>query len=258
MTDLQFFSYLYGFFGTDGTPKTWGENNSLKAITLEVSAIDKEDIIKISKLLQGTVTERERNTNVSKQYNSCTLYTSNKDMIKFFIDNNFPIIDKTNTMHKPTKNYDEDYFWLGIIDGDGSLGFKNTGHPYINLTTKSEQLKEDFLDYIEKYTGFRPNVHRNKRDNIYNITVGSQKAIILANQIYNNKEIYLGRKYNKFIEIKDWKQKSMKGVKKIPWTKEEELDVMTLTTEQFLEKYPNRTLVAIKGKKQKLKKEGII
>ena len=86
----------------------------------------------------------------------------------------------TNTIHKPTDEYDEDYFWLGVIDGDGSLGMKGDGHPYINLTTKSEQLKEDFLDYIEKLTNFRPSVSKNKRDNIYNITVGSKKAQIIA------------------------------------------------------------------------------
>ena len=254
MTDLQLYSYLYGFFGTDGSPLTWGDGK-LKAITLEVSIKDAEDIKSICEKLNGTVTTRERDTNFSNNYQSINLYTSNKELIAFLIKNDFPISDKTNTIHKPTDEYDEDYFWLGVIDGDGSLGMKGDGHPYINLTTKSEQLKEDFLDYIEKLTNFRPSVNKNKRDNIYNITVGSKKAQIIAERLYKDKEIGLKRKINQYLLLKEWQPKNMKGVVRLPWTKEEEEDLLKLSLEDFMAKYPNRTFIAIKGKKQRMKRQ---
>ena len=47
----------------------------------------------------------------------------------------------------------------------------------------------------------------------------------------------------------------MKGVVRLPWTKEEEEDLLKLSLEDFMVKYPNRTFIAIKGKKQRMKRQ---
>lgn len=50
--------------------------------------------------------------------------------------------------------------------------------------------------------------------------------------------------------------KNMKGVVRKKWTIEEEKDLLIMTNEEFHNKYPERTLVAIKGKRQRMKKGG--
>lgn len=266
MTQLQLFSYLYGLMGTDGHACRSGRDRlgpTFSSLSLEVGIVDKENILKLSNMFpkeDSIVRERERDTNFKLNYQSVIWNLKNKDFIKFLLDNDFPMEDKTNTIHKPTKYYDEDYFWLGVIDGDGSLGMKADGHPFINLTTKSEELKNNFIDYVETITGFRSKVNRNKRDGIYNITYGSKKAIDICNRLYANEDMInlgLNRKYQKYLELKDWKPISRKGKPApLPWTEEEEEDLLIMTNNEFLLAHPNRTLVAIKGKKQRMRAEG--
>ena len=48
----------------------------------------------------------------------------------------------------------------------------------------------------------------------------------------------------------------MKGVVRKKWSAQEEADLLLMSNEEFYNKYPNRTLVAIKGKRQRMKKGG--
>ena len=48
----------------------------------------------------------------------------------------------------------------------------------------------------------------------------------------------------------------MKGVVRKKWSAQEETDLLLMSNEEFHNKYPNRTLVAIKGKRQRMKKGG--
>ena len=131
----------------------------------------------------------------------------------------FPKENKTLNANSPTKDYYRKDFWRGVIDGDGSLGIRKSG-PYLSLTTKSEFLKEEFVKLVEDFTGFRMNVSRNQRDNIYNLTITANNAKVLAEWLYNeHPDLCLERKHQKSLEIKDYILKPSKGVR---WTKEEE------------------------------------
>ena len=111
------------------------------------------------------------------------MHCHNQDFIQWCENNCFPIRNKTEQLSLPIE-YSEPDFWRGVIDGDGSIGLKNVEQqPFLSLATKSELLKEGFCDYIHKLTGFRPNVNRNKRDNIFNETKANETHYIVGKNI---------------------------------------------------------------------------
>ena len=77
-----------------------------------------------------------------------------------------------------------------------------------------------------------------------------------VSDIYKDAEIYINRKYNSYLQIKDWKKQTLKGVKRLPWSKQETEDLLILPQEEFIKKYPTRTLCAIKAKKTRILKGG--
>ena len=118
----------------------------------------------------------------------------------------FPKKDKTIVAAPPQTKYSEKDFWRGVIDGDGSLGLTGAGLPFISLVTKSENLKNEYLKFLEKYLGLKKNINRNKRDAVFNIMSNSGNAIKIVDLLYsNNPPIYLDRKYNKYTEMITWK-----------------------------------------------------
>ncbi len=245
MTKLQFYSYLYGFFGTDGHAKTY--KDKISGIVLEVSIKDEVSIQKIlENLSNSSISYRTRDTNFKKNHSTIILYCFDKDLLNFLEENDFPIKNKTDNIHVPTQQYDEKYFWLGVIDGDGSIGIKQKDNsPFINLTTKSTSLKESYCDYIEKLTNFRPKSNRNKRDNIYNITLHKEKAVIVSTSLYKDAEICLDRKYNVWLNIKDYKNIRLR---RHIWTEQEVKDAVSLSEEEFLNKYPEIGISRLKSK----------
>lgn len=253
--NIKLYSYLFGLFGTDGSIKRNRNNTHIYDITLEL--IDNDIIEKINNKIENcSLSERFRDTNFKKNYHSYVLRCHNKEILQWCEINGMPLRDKTNCIAPPIGNYSKPDFWRGVIDGDGSIGIKTVEcQPFISLVTKSELLKEAFCDYIYELTGFRPNLHRNKRDGIYNITVHGEKALIITKAIYQDADIYLQRKYDKFLEIQHWTKKNMKGVVRKKWTTQEIEDLLQLSDEDFHKKYPERTMVAIKAKRRKLKKE---
>ena len=82
-----------------------------------------------------------------------------------------------------------------------------------------------------------------------------EKALIISKALYENADIFLDRKYQNYLINSTWTKKSMKGIIRKKWSEIEEQDLMNMTDIDFHNKYPERTLVAIRSKRQKLKKE---
>lgn len=101
-------------------------------------------------------------------------------------------------------NESESYIYgLLITDGSLYLSTRNRG-PFISLVTKSENLKNEYLNFLFIELGITKNINRNNRDNIYNIYLSGNNAIKLAKILYiDNPGIYLDRKYNKALEIQN-------------------------------------------------------
>lgn len=249
---IRLYSYLFGLFGTDG----WVTLNKTKEhiSVLNIELVDKDILDTIATMIPDcSRSERKRDTNFKKNHYSYVLRCTNKDLISWLEKNGFPLTDKTNTIKPPTGNYSEADFWRGVIDGDGSIGVKKAEEqPFLSLTTKSETLKEFYDDFIEKHTNFRPNNSRNMRDNIYNITLHGQKAIKIMSIIYEDSFIHIDRKYQNYILNKDWKGKKRIGGAAKKWTNEEKNDLLIMTNRDFAQKYPHRTIPAIRGQRTRL------
>ena len=193
-------SYIYGLLGTDG----WYNRGT---ICIELSKTDKDIVEKLHILLpKSSIYYRKRDTNFKENY-ECYRWCSNKELADILLSMGYPIEDKTNTLNIPTTEYDELSFWRGVLDGDGSYCIRKARErlqPMINLTTKSEALRNSFCNFAYKITGYTYNPQRNKRDNIYNIGITGNRAIQITKMLYNNideTDLYIDRKYQKMKEI---------------------------------------------------------
>lgn len=172
-----------------------------------------------------------------------------------FINAGFPTFDKTNNANLLSCDFSERDFWRGVFDGDGSLGYTGDGIPFMPLATKSETLKEAFCKLLYDKFGIEKNIKRNTRDNIYNIVIQNEEAVILANNLYRDDDIYhLNRKYEKAKEMLLWVRTKPKRPKGKKYTEEEENFIRTHSIEECVEKL-GRTPKAISIKKYRLEQK---
>lgn len=78
--------------------------------------------------------------------------------------------------------------------------------PYMSFCTKSEHIKLFICDHINNTLNIEKHPTRNKRDNIYNITLTKEQSQQYGNLLYDNSKIFLDRKYNKYIDICKWER----------------------------------------------------
>ena len=102
----------------------------------------------------------------------------------------------------------------------------------------------------EKFNIYK-NVHPNKRDKIYNIVLKNEDAISFANFMYENNNIHLKRKYDKYKQFSQWKR-TKKRIRQKSWTID---DINFIKTHDIRESMIvlNRTEKSIKMKLWKLR-----
>ena len=98
------------------------------------------------------------------------------------------------------------HYIRGLFDADGSIGISSLNRPFWSLCTSSEKIKELVVKDIHDKTGLEKRLNRNKRDNVYNIVIYDEDAVIYSKMLYDAATIYLDRKYNKFCEIQQWQR----------------------------------------------------
>lgn len=196
-------SYIYGLLITDGSLYLSTRNRG--RVTLEVNEKDKDIVEKLyNEIPNSKIKERTRNTNFKNEYSTKIFSNSRLEFREKLISQGFPVKDKTLVASIPSINFNKYHFWRGVIDGDGSLGITSNNIPFISLVTKSENLKNEYLNFLFTELGVIKNINRNKRDDVYNIYLSGNNAIKLIKILYiDNPGIYLDRKYNKALEIQN-------------------------------------------------------
>ena len=194
--------YIYGFMLADGNLSLYERNRG--KLSTEVNVRDADIVYKIDKILPGGfIHERIRSTNFKKEaYKSITYSNYLLEVRNSFLERGFPAGKKSSIANVPKDAYSDKDFWRGFIDGDGSIGYTKDNIPYISLGTISENLYQAFIKFLQEKFGIVKKLHRNKRDNFYNITLKNEDAINVATYLYEGATIYLERKYNKYLEIK--------------------------------------------------------
>lgn len=189
-------AYIFGFLQADGHMSQTTRNRG--RISLELSARDEKLIQDFHNILpiKSTIKYRTRNTNFKNNYSSVTL---NIFDLKFRTKINkfgLPYGRKSNKIKIPTCNYCERDYWRGIIDADGTIGISAKERLFIGLVTDSDNISKSFHELIFKVCNQQYNFHRNKRDNIYNITIFQYNAALLCKYLYYPNCLSLLRKYN--------------------------------------------------------------
>lgn len=151
--------------------------------------------------------------------------------------------------------YSELDYWRGIVDGDGSLGIKKISKmPYLSITTHSDELYRDFNLLLEKHLNFKLNIHRNKRDNIYNMVILMEKALFITKLLYGNSAISIDRKQlsaNSIMDYDPLKYNTHSVLEK--YTQEEDRIIINNTQEYCVRVFIDRHPVSISNRRRRLK-----
>lgn len=90
------------------------------------------------------------------------------------------------------------HFVRGFIDGDGSI-FISQGRPRFAIYSGSK----GFIPDLVKEMGWKQLIIRkDKQAEVYTTEYSGKQVYYILSPLYENSNIYLERKYTKFIEIK--------------------------------------------------------
>lgn len=191
-------SYLLGLLQSDGH-RPFNQSN---VIEIELSYQDIDILDKIKKVLSlpNDIIVRTRDTNYKDNYVSCRLHINGKDITS--IIDFIPIGSKSEIVRPPLDViHSEIDYWRGFIDGDGSLGWRNTSQnkkneiePFISIATSSEHITRAFEQFVFKHFYSKNKSHRNKRDDQFNITIAGYYCPAIVKMIYYRGCLGLDRK----------------------------------------------------------------
>lgn len=202
-TDIH--AYFYGYALADANLRENTRNRGCLSFEIKSSDIDILKELSNKMQWQSSFCFRKRVTNFGP-IETCSLKFFDINLRKQLMNYGFPAGKKSDICDVPNCEYDENAFWRGFLDGDGSLGLTAQNKPFVSLVTTSDKIASAYLDFIEKITGEVKHNNRNKRDNAYNIAVFNEMAVIMVNEIYAGKDLSIERKKNKAKEILDWWQ----------------------------------------------------
>ena len=173
--DTEEKAYWLGFLYADGNVL---DNNT---ISLELSTVDKEHLIKFNSFL---------NTTIKNSLVNLGCIPRKSLVLRFPKDKQVP---------KRLKRH----FVRGYIDGDGSI-YKSNNNIHISILG-TEHFLENLVKYfkLKKRTLYKNN--KNNNSNCYFIQFSGKLATEVIKLFYTDCTIKLDRKYNKFIEYEKQK-----------------------------------------------------
>lgn len=187
-------AYFLGFLYSDGyickTP--YGYSTGI--------ALQKEDeyIIQAFKQKLGIT------GNVSYYKNSAKISSPSKNL---YLDlQNIGIQEDKSHKDFHTPNIDSKYinaFIRGYFDGDGCITIKSTGYSVVSICCNSKIFLEDIKAILEQNNiKCRPICTEKRNKNLYVLYLSKREnQIKFCNYIYSNANLYLKRKYLKFMQI---------------------------------------------------------
>jgi hypothetical protein len=249
-------AYFFGFVQTDGTLSKPFEKRNKGRLDIELGTEDLHILKSFKQLfpsIYSSIRTRIRDTNFKEEYKSYTLTICNMGFRNELNKLGVPYGKKSQTVSLPKSNFCEKDYIRGLIDGDGSVGITAKGLPFISFTVRSEELKEYFVNAIERITGERKKLNRNTRDNIYNIMVNREKAQKFIKSLYYPGCLVLKRKLRNAELALRWKRpKNMKRVFQRFWEEWEDKYILTHAIGESCD-HLKRTESSIKNKLWDLK-----
>ena len=217
--DTEEKAYWLGFLTADGWINKNDKNNA--GVTgIELQYGDINHLKKFNKSISGNykITDRWRPCIIStsdktKKHHMCCIRVFSLTMYNSLVNKGFTK-DKSFDCHMPDLREDlVRHYIRGYFDGDGCLCFTNKSFN-INFTTASKHLKEDVFKVLKR-EGF--NILERTYVNDYNTLMYrldihcQHDKINFLDWIYQDSNIYLDRKYKKYLKVKQYyrSQKSL-------------------------------------------------
>lgn len=203
-------AYWLGFLSADGWIYTNKKTGGC-ATGVEIQYGDIKHLEKLNKCLNSNylITDRWRqcifphNNNSGKLHHTCTLRIFSTIMYEDLVDKGFTNNKSFDySMPKIETDFIRDYV-RGYFDGNGCLTY--TDHSFsVSICTASKQLLEDF-EYVLNIVGFHPNIVTRISEYgtpLYIISLNRHnEKLDFLDWIYKDCNMYLDRKYNKYIKV---------------------------------------------------------
>lgn len=255
--DYKLFSYFLGLIYADGHFDIGPGNKS--RVSIELAERDKDIIFKLNELLpiRSTVTSRTRDTNFKKNNTTYNFRICNMKFRDFLLSIGLIAGKKSYDLFVPTCSFSEIDFLRGFWDGDGSIGFKKDKFPFVGLVTKSEKMCKWVCDFIFKNIGHKIEVNRNKRDNVYNLSLVNEDAVKFSKLLYYDGCVSINRKHMSAKEILLWVRPSDSTKREFQnrkWHKEDNEFILNHSIEESCDRF-GVTELSIKMKLWRLEKE---
>lgn len=215
--DTEEKAYWLGFMYTDGyvtSDNRWG---------IELSYLDKSHIQKFLDAFDCNINIKDRIRNRdNKQFKSSSFQIKNKKMYDDLIDKGV-LRNKTEIMKYPNDNVLPlklaKHFIRGLFDGDGCYSMYSyqrlrtdrnnklydTTKYEISFVCKSKDFINKLCTVLNESIGLDLKVGFTKRDDLYTIKITNKESCIkFIDFLYSDSNIYLNRKHEKAVEIRNY------------------------------------------------------
>lgn len=188
-------AYMFAFFQGDGHLFETTRNRG--RLSVELSVRDESILHEFSALMpcRTFVSYRTRETNFARRSATAVWFLHDRTVREDLKELGLPPGRKCETIQPPLVPYSARDYLRGWIDADGSVGVTGAGRAFVSLTTRSEAIKDLFIQHVETVTGRRKVATRNRRDGVFNLVVLGWMAYDLADDLYYPNCLALARKY---------------------------------------------------------------
>lgn len=182
--------YWVGFLMADGCIT----GNVLK---LKLQHSDKKQVLKFKDFLKSEHIVKK--VNEYNNHKTCSFDVYSKKLTDV-LSNRYNIIpNKTKTAECPEELINSRHFWRGVIDGDGSVNFKNE-KAFIGLWSGSIKLLKQFETFVKNNVKIRNKITKGHR--CYCFRNHSQKAAPkIIKLLYKDSNVHLNRKKKAAIKV---------------------------------------------------------
>ena len=209
--DTEEKAYWLGFLTADGwISKSKKTGSGIVGIELQYGDIN--HLKKFNKSISGNyqVTDRWKSCGIStkdpnKKYHMCVIRVFSLTMYNSLVKLGFTNNKSYDFCMPAIQNDLLRHYIRGYFDGDGCLCFTNKSF-HISFTTASKKLNNNILNILksEKFKVTEYNYINNFNTMMYKIDINHiQDKINFLDWIYHNCNIYLDRKYKKYLKVKN-------------------------------------------------------
>ena len=196
-------AYWLGFIYADGCIEEKKKSNgrvSAMELTISLAEVDRGHLEKFLKSVESNSPIRSKKAICNgKVFPACRCSVCCtelcRDLIKLGVVPNKSLILKFPTEEQVPKHLLK-HFIRGYVDGDGTVRINKKNRPCLSMCGTLE-----FLEGVRQATNWENKIGIDKRNGLHRLELGCSKAKKQLDFLYSEANIYLDRKYEKYLEI---------------------------------------------------------